>query len=125
LVEVAPNASPPVCKIASYSKFKYQQKQKDKQHHKKQRIGQVKEVRFKVTIEDHDFEFKVKYIREFLEEKYRVKVTIMFIGREMAHTELGFNLINRIKEKISDIVETQEQPKFEGRRIVILFSPKK
>jgi len=124
LVEIAPMAKPPVCKIISFSKYKYEQERKLRQEHKKQKIGQIKEIRFRPRINEHDLETKIRHAREFLTDKYKLKVIIMLLGREMGHSELGYNLANKIKERLADISIVEQEPKSEGNRIIMLFSSK-
>ena len=125
LIEIAPNSMPPVCKIIDYSKYKYEEERKLRQLRKKMKTGQVKEIRLRPRIGGHDLEFKINHAREFLEKKYKVKFTLMFIGREKAHREIGYNILNTIKEKLSDISTIEGQPKFEGNRLIALFTQKK
>jgi len=123
-VEVAPNTDPPVCRIMDYSKYKYEQEKKRKLAKKKQHITHIKEVRFKPRIEEHDYQVKLKHIKEFLENKDKVRVSLRFRGREMAHKELGFELINRIANDVSALGEMESRPKAMGRTIMVTIVPK-
>jgi translation initiation factor IF-3 len=125
LVEIVPSANPPVCKIVDYTKYKYDQERKERTERKKQKLFQLKEVRFRPKIEEHDLEFKINHIREFLAEKHKVKVTIMFLGRELEHRELGYSVLEKIKTRIVDLGAAESREKMEGNRIVVLFAPTK
>jgi translation initiation factor IF-3 len=118
LVEIAPTAKPPVCKIMDFGKYKYQQQMKDRESRKKQHVVKVKEVRFRPRIGEHDLIMKVNHARKFLTNGYKVKITLMFRGRELAHKEVGVELINKILEMLSDISVVDKTPSFEGRTIV-------
>jgi translation initiation factor IF-3 len=124
LVEVAPEASPPVCRIMDFGKYKYTQARRQKEARKKQTTISVKEVKMGPKTEKHDFEFKVKHVRRFLEEGHKAKVTVRFKGREMAHTELGWKMLNKMVEAVSDIAVTENNPRMEGRMLHIMLSPK-
>ncbi len=124
LVEVAPNANPPVCRIMDYGKYKYEQSKKEKSHKKKQAATQVKEIRLRPKIEEHDYEFKLKHARKFLEGGHKVKATVMFRGREMAHQEFGHALIKRFIEDLADIAKVAREPTMEGRQIVVYLVKK-
>lgn len=124
LVEVAPEASPPVCRIMDFGKYKYQQARRQKEARKKQTIIQVKEVKIGPKTDAHDFEVKVKHIRRFLEGGNKAKVTVRFRGREMAHTQLGWKMLQRVSEALADIGVIEHQPRMEGRMLSMLFSPK-
>ncbi len=125
LVEVSPENSPPVCRIMDYGKYKYEQEKKKKTAKKKQHIVQMKEIRFKINIEDHDYQFKIKHIKEFLEKKDKVRVSLRFRGREMAHRELGMELMNRVAGDVAVCGEIDSNPKFMGRTIIMTVNPKK
>jgi translation initiation factor IF-3 len=126
LVEVAPTARPPVCKIMDYGRYKYEQAKKDREARKKQHNVQLKEIRYRPNIEDHDFDFKTNHVLEFLDEGNKVKVTVMFRGREMTHTEHGRAVLERvttvIQERNAGHVETP--PKLEGRNMSMIVAPK-
>ena len=124
LVEVASNAEPPVCKIMDYGKLKYDQKKKDQVSKKKQHIIRVKEVRFRPRISDHDLGIKLNRVKKFISEGNKVKITLMYRGREMARQDLGETLIRRIEETLSDVADVEKRGDLEGRRIAIVMSPK-
>jgi translation initiation factor IF-3 len=125
LVEVAPQAEPPVCKIMDYGKFKYQESIRAKEARKKQGHQTVKEMRFRPKIGVHDYETKKGRVREFLEDGHRVKVTVMFRGREMHHTELGARLLERLSSDLEDIGNVEVASKLDGRNMTIMFAPAK
>ncbi len=118
LVEVAPNANPPVCKIMDYGKYKYELAKKEKSTKKKQMSMHVKEIRMRPKIEEHDYEFKTKHARKFLEAGNKVKATVIFRGRALAHQEFGRELLNRFIEDLSDIAKVVREPVMEGRQMV-------
>ncbi|MEW6042350.1 MAG: translation initiation factor IF-3 [Elusimicrobiota bacterium] len=124
LVEIVPNATPPVCKIIDFSKLKYLEERKQREQRKKSKFGQIKEIRFRPRINEHDLEFKIKHAREFIQQKFRVKITISLFGREMQHRELGIDLMEKIKHRLSDISVVESQSKFEGNRLITLFTQK-
>ena len=124
LVEVAANVDPPVCRIMDYSKYKYEQKKKQKQAKKKQHVTHMKEIRFKPQIEDHDYKVKLKHIREFLEAKDKVRVSLRFRGRENAHKELGRALLDRVAADMSAIGEMDGSPASMGRTMTMTLVPK-
>ena len=124
LVEVAPEASPPVCRIMDFGKYKYTQSRRLKEARKKQTTISVKEVKMGPKTEKHDFDFKVKHVRRFLEEGHKAKVTVRFKGREMAHTELGWKMLQKMVESVSDIAVADNNPRMEGRMLHIMLSPK-
>lgn len=123
LVEVAPQANPPVCKIMDYGKFCYEQDQKQKAARKKQSIVVVKEMKMRPKIDIHDYDTKKKHVVRFLTHGDKVKVTIMFRGREMTHTELGLNLLNRLAEDLSDLATVEARPKLDGRNMTMVLNP--
>lgn len=123
LVEIAPKANPPVCKIIDYGKYRYHQAKKEKESKKAQHQVKVKEVKFKPNIDVHDFETKAKRVREFLEKGNKVRITCMFRGREMLHTELGAKVINRICEMVADIAAIEMHPKLVGRTMSTVLAP--
>lgn len=125
LVEIAPQASPPVCKIMDYGKFKYEQQKKDKALKKKQINIVLKEVRYHPTTDTHDFDFKLRHARQFLLEGNKVKAAVVFRGRQMAHQELGYNLIKKLKEALLDIAIVEKEPNMEGRSMIAIFAPDK
>ncbi len=123
LVEVAPQADPPVCRIMDYGKYRYEQTQKAKKARKHAATLIVKEMKLRPKIDSHDFEVKKKHIIRFLEDGAKVKVTIMFRGREMAHTELGRKLLERIAEEVGELGKVETQPKLDGRNMVMVLAP--
>jgi translation initiation factor IF-3 len=125
LVEVAPNARPPVCRIMDYGKFKYEESKKAKRAKQKQHQQRVKTVKFRPKTEEHDYSFKKKHIIEFLDEGAKVKVVVMFRGREMAHLELGERIIQRLLEDLQDVAMLDDDPKLEGRNLTLMVSPRK
>jgi translation initiation factor IF-3 len=124
LVEVAPDAQPPVCRIMDFGKYKYTQSRRLKEARKKQTTIQVKEVKMGPKTEKHDFEFKLKHVRRFLEEGHKAKVTVRFKGREMAHTELGWKMLQKMVEAVTDIAVVESNPRMEGRMLHLIMSPK-
>ena len=123
LVEVSATASPPVCRIMDYGKFKYQQSKKARETKKKQTTILVKEMKFRVKTEEHDFQFKVRNIRKFIKEGNKVKVLLMFRGREITHTDLGRKKLNRVAEELKDDASMENMPKLEGRNMSMLLTP--
>lgn len=124
LVEIVPNSQPPVCRITDYGKFKYDQEKKDKASRKHQSATRVKEIQFHPNVGDHDYQTKVRHLRGFLEEGHRVKVGLFFRGRENAHQDLGFDVMNRVLRDCQDIGMAEQAPKFLGRNLFMLISPK-
>jgi translation initiation factor IF-3 len=124
LVEIAPQATPPVCKLINYGKFLYQKEKKAKEAQKHQKVIEVKEMKFKPKIADHDFSYRAKQMQEFLSAGDKVKVTIRFRGRELVHTEIGFELANKIVEVMKDWGTPDKPPKLEGKNIVFVLNPK-
>lgn len=123
LVEIVPNANPPVCKIINYGKYKFELQKKNKEAKKKQKLVQLKEIKMRPQISVHDYNFKMKHIREFLNEGNKVKITIMFRGREMAHTEFGHDLIDKIIKDLENEASTEKPPKMEGRNLSAVLNP--
>jgi translation initiation factor IF-3 len=121
LVEVAPTARPPVCKIMDYGKYLYENSKKAKAAKKKQHQVHLKEMRFRPKTEEHDYQFKLKHMREFLEQGSRVKAFIIFRGREMAHKEMGFKILERLQQDLADIAEPESESKMEGRHLSMMF----
>lgn len=124
LVEVSPKADPPVCKIMDYGKYLYKLSKKERESKKKQHIIQVKEIRFRPGIEEHDFRTKLNHVKKFLDEKNKVKITVMFRGRELTHREFGKDLLDRIKLELGEIAVISQEPQMEGRNMVMYFMPK-
>jgi translation initiation factor IF-3 len=125
LILIAPKAEPPVCKIMDYGKYAYEQQKKEKIQKKAQVKQQLKEIRFKWRTDTHDFNFKVKHAREFIAQGNKIKATVMFRGREMAHKEIGAELLKRFVEEMEDIAKLDNQMKFEGRNLSVIMSPDK
>ena len=124
LVEISPNADPPVCKILDYGKFKYEQQKKKNEARKKQKVVEVKEIKFRPMIDDHDYDVKMRSMIRFFEEGDKVKVTLRFRGREMAHQELGIKLLDRVKEDTSKMAKVESDARFEGRQMVMILAPR-
>jgi translation initiation factor IF-3 len=124
LVEISPNATPPVVKILDYGKYKYQEQKKQAEARKKQKVVEVKEVKFRPMIDDHDYDVKMRSMHRFFEEGDKVKVTLRFRGREMAHQELGVQLLNRLKEDTSKLAKVESEPRVEGRQMVMVLAPR-
>ena len=125
LVEVSPNADPPVCKILDYGKYKYEQQKKAAAARKKQKSMHVKEIKLRPTIEDHDYEVKSRNARKFLEDGNKVKVSMRFRGREIAHQNVGMEVVEKFRDDLSDISKTDFGPKLEGRQVIMVLSPEK
>jgi len=123
LVEVSPKSEPPVCRIMDYGKFKYQQQKKAHDAKKKQAVVHIKEVKMRPKTEEHDFQFKLRHIERFLKEGNKIKVTVVFRGRELAHPDLGRNMVNRVVEGIKEIGKVEQEAKFEGRNFVMILAP--
>ena len=123
LVEVSPNAEPPVCKVLDYGKYKYELQKKKAEAKKNQKVVEVKEIQMRPVIDENDFQVKLKAVLRFLNEGNKVKVAIRFRGREITHQELGMEIINRVKENVSDIAKVDQAPKLEGRQILMILSP--
>jgi translation initiation factor IF-3 len=124
LVEISPNANPPVCKIMDYGRYKYEQTKKKQEAKKKQSTFQVKEIKIRPKTGEHDLKIKINHIKRFIGKKDKVKVTVVFRGREIALSELGRNLLKQIAEEIDDIATVEQYPKFEGRTMMMILSPK-
>lgn len=124
LVEVASATDPPVCRIMDYSKYKYEQEKKKKLAKKKQHVTHVKEIRFKVHIEEHDYQVKLKHIKEFLGDKDKVRVSLRFRGREMAHKEMGMELLERVAKDVAALGEMESRPKMMGKTLTMTINPK-
>lgn len=125
LVEVSPTAEPPVCRIMDYGKFRYQQSKKVQVSKKSQTVIQVKEIRLRPKTEEHDLDVKVKHVRKFLEQHNKVKISMMFRGREIAYTDIGRKIMEDIKNTLADGCVIDQQPKLEGRNMIMILSPKK
>ncbi|MEM1386932.1 MAG: translation initiation factor IF-3 [Pseudomonadota bacterium] len=125
LVEISPNASPPVCKIMDFGKFKYEQQKRESEARKKQKTIDVKEVKFRPNTDTHDYDVKMRNVFRFLEGGDKVKVTLRFRGREMAHQDLGRNLLERVADDVKEIGKVENMPKMEGRQMVMMIGPAK
>ncbi|NNE05054.1 MAG: translation initiation factor IF-3 [Xanthomonadales bacterium] len=125
LVEIAPNGEPPVCRVMDYGKYRFEQAKKAQAAKKKQKVTHVKEVKFRPGTEEADYQVKMRNVRRFIEEGDKVKVTLRFRGREMAHQELGAAMLQRIRDSLAEEVVVEQWPKMEGRQMVMLVSPKK
>ncbi|MSM38225.1 MAG: translation initiation factor IF-3 [Geobacter sp.] len=125
LVEVSPTAVPPVCRIMDFGKFKYQQSKKLQEAKKKQVHVQLKEVKLRPKTDDHDLQFKVKHVKRFLEEGNKAKITMVFRGREITHTNIGQSILDRIAEELQDVAIIEVRPKMEGRSLFMIVAPKK
>jgi translation initiation factor IF-3 len=124
LVEIVPNANPPVCKILDFGKFKYEEQKRKNEARKKQKIIEVKEIKMRPGIDDHDYDVKMKAIHRFLEEGDKVKVTLRFRGREMAHQEIGAKVLDRVQEDLAPLAKVEQYAKMEGRQMTVVFAPR-
>ena len=124
LVEISPNATPPVCKIMDLGKFKYEQQKREAEARKKQKIIDIKEVKFRPGTDTHDYDVKMRNVMKFLEGGDKVKVTLRFRGREMAHQDLGLDLLNRVRADVGEAGKVENMPKLEGRQMVMMIAPK-
>jgi translation initiation factor IF-3 len=124
LVEVSPDAVPPVCKILDFGKYKYQEQKKAAEARKNQKVVEIKEIKMRPGIDDHDYDVKMRSIKRFFDEGDKVKITLRFRGREMAHTELGMDVLKRVKVDVEAIAKVESEPRFEGRQMVMILAPK-
>jgi len=124
LVEISPNAVPPVCKIMDFGKFKYEQQKREAEARKKQKIIEVKEIKFRPGTDTHDYDVKMRAVHKFLDEGDKVKVTLRFRGREMAHQELGLELLKRVAEDVDAAGKIEQMPRLEGKQMVMMIGPK-
>ncbi len=124
LVEVSPNADPPVCKILDFGKFKYEQQKKKAEARKKQKVIEVKEVKLRPNIDDNDYVVKMRNMRRFLEEGDKVKITMRFRGREMAHQDIGMRVLDRVRGELDDLAKVEQFPKMEGRQMIMVVAPR-
>lgn len=124
LVEISPGATPPVCKILDFGKYKYEIQKKEAEAKKKQKVIEVKELKVRPTIGDHDYQVKMRAMQRFLEEGDKVKITLRFRGREMVHQELGSALLERIRAHNESIAKVEQEPRMEGRQVIMVFAPK-
>ncbi len=124
LVEIVPNATPPVCKILDYGKFRFLEQKKAAEARKKQKIVEIKEIKLRPGIDDHDYEVKMKAVKRFFEEGDKVKITLRFRGREMAHQDLGYKLLNRVRDETQTFAKVEAEPSMEGRQMIMVLAPK-
>ena len=124
LVEVSPNVSPPVCRILDYGRYKYEEQKKRAEARKKQKTIELKEIKMRPNIDDHDYGVKMKAIHKFLDEGDKVKVTLRFRGREMAHQDLGKQLLGKVQEDLGEKVKVEAHPKLEGRQMIMVLAPR-
>jgi len=124
LVEVSPNADPPVCKILDFGKYKYEEQKRRNEARKKQKVIEVKEIKLRPGIDDHDYDVKMRSMLKFIEEGDKVKVTMRFRGRELAHQELGMNVLMRVKDDLDKVAKMEQMPRMEGRQMTMVMSPK-
>ncbi|MDU0809880.1 MAG: translation initiation factor IF-3 [Burkholderia sp.] len=125
LVEIAPQALPPVCRLMDYGKFKYQEAKKQHEAKLKQKVIQVKEVKFRPGINDSDYKVKLRSLLRFLEDGDKTKITLRFRGREMVHQEIGIRMLERLRDDLDEVINVEQMPKMEGRQMVMILSPKK
>ena len=124
LVEISPNAVPPVCKIMDFGKYKYETQKREAEARKKQHIIEIKEIKFRPGTDIHDYEVKMRAVNKFLSEGDKVKITLRFRGREMAHQELGVELLNRVSDDVAGVAKVEQFPRLEGRQMVMMIAPK-
>ncbi len=124
LVNIAPQATPPVCRIMDFGKYRFEQSKKEKEARKKQKVINMKEVRFSATIEEHDFSTKLRHVINFLEKGDKVKCTLRFKGRQITHSQIGVNVMNRIMEETKEIASVEKKPGIEGRSMIMILAPK-
>jgi len=124
LVEVSPNADPPVCKILDYGKYKYEAQKKKNEAKKKQKVIEIKEIKLRPNIDEHDFQVKMKNVRKFIGEGDKVKVTMRFRGREMAHQDLGMDVLNRVRDEMEEAAKVESYPRMEGRQMIMVIAPR-
>ena len=124
LVEIAAQADPPVCKVLDYGKFRYEQQKRQNEARKKQKITDVKEIKVRPNIDDHDYEVKMRNARRFIDSGDKVKVTLRFRGREMAHQDLGIQVLERIRDDLEEIAKVEQMPKMEGRQAIMVLQPR-
>ena len=124
LVEISPNATPPVVKLLDFGKYKYAEQKKAAEARKKQKVVEVKEIKFRPMIDDHDYDVKMRAMKRFFEDGDKVKITLRFRGREMAHQELGFKLLDRVKSDTGPLAKVESEPRFEGRQMIMVLAPR-
>ncbi|MGB3867609.1 MAG: translation initiation factor IF-3 [Xanthobacteraceae bacterium] len=124
LVEISPNTNPPVCKIMDYGKYKFQAQKKAAEARKKQKIVEIKEIKLRPMIDDHDYDVKMRAMKRFFEEGDKVKITLRYRGREMAHQDIGFKLLDKVKSEVAELAKVEQDAKFEGRQVVMVLAPR-
>ena len=124
LVEISPNSTPPVCKILDYGKYRFLEQKKAAEARKKQKTVEVKEIKLRPGIDDHDYDVKMRAMKSFFEEGNKVKITLRFRGREMAHTNLGLKVLDRVRTEVADIAKVEMEPNFEGRQVTMVLAPR-
>ena len=124
LVEVAPGAEPPVCKILEFGKFKYEEQKKKNEARKRQKVIEVKEIKFRPGIDDHDYDVKMRAMKKFIGEGDKVKITLRFRGRELAHQDIGMNVLMRVRDDLDEIAKVEQMPRMEGRQMVMVMAPR-
>lgn len=124
LVEVAPTADPPVCKILDYGKFKYEDQKRKAEARKKQKTIDIKEIKMRPGIDDHDYDVKMRAMRRFIDEGDKVKITLRFRGRELAHQELGYKVLERVRGDLDELAKVEQHPKMEGRQMIMVVAPR-
>jgi len=124
LVEISPNVSPPVCKIMDYGKYKFQAQKKAAEARKKQKVVEIKEIKLRPMIDDHDYDVKMRAMLRFFEEGDKVKITLRYRGREMAHQEIGTKLLEKVKAAVAEVAKVEQDARFEGRQVVMILAPR-
>ncbi len=124
LLEISPNADPPVCKITDYGKYKYEQQKKANEARKRQKVVEIKEVKVRPNIDDHDYDVKMRAMKSFIGEGDKVKVTLRFRGREMAHQDLGIRVLERIRTELGETIKVEQMPRLENRQMIMVLAPK-
>lgn len=124
LVEISPNADPPVCKILDFGKFKYEQQKKKNEARKKQKVVEIKEIKIRPNIDDHDYDVKMRQAKSFIGEGDKVKVTLRFRGRELAHVDLGMKVLERVKGELDEIAKVEQMPRMENRQMIMVLAPR-
>ena len=124
LLEISPNADPPVCKILDFGKFKYEQQKKKNEAKKKQKVVEIKEVKVRPNIDDHDYDVKMRAMKSFIGEGDKVKVTLRFRGREMAHQDLGIRVLERIRQELGETIKVEQMPRLENRQMIMVLAPR-
>ena len=124
LVEIAPNADPPVCKILDFGKYKYEEQKKKNEARKKQKVIEVKEIKFRPSIDDHDYDVKMRSMTKFIGEGDKVKVTLRFRGREMVHQDIGANVLARVRTEVEPLAKVEQMPRMEGRQMIMVLMPR-